>query len=193
VSLPTIAGFDVGFFVGDGLLHLLWYTPNESIVEAVRELEKRGATLEQMQAWGQGVRALLGRGDGVAAEMLALADEARAAARRCSWPARREVLDAPSNLEAKVAAREAAEAAARGELDDDGADADDEAPPVPRGGPPPRVDSDDEVEWEDEVEDDGHAKDADALKAALATYLSKWGNDARADDVRASLNAAFEA
>ena len=64
---------------------------------------------------------------------------------------------------------------------------------MPRGGPPPRVDSDDEVEWEDEVEDDGHAKDADALKAALATYFSKWGNDARADDVRASLNAAFEA
>ena len=196
MSLPTIAGFDVGFFVGDGLLHLLWYTPNESIVEAVRELEKRGATLEQMQAWGQGVRALLGRGDGVAAEMLALADEARAAARRCSWPARREVLDAPSALEAKVAAREAAQAAARGELDDDGADADDEAEgptPTPRGGPPlPDSDDDGEEEWQDPATD-GHAAAADAVKTALATYLSEWGSDPRAYDLRASLLAAFEA
>ena len=102
------------------------------------------------------------------------------------------MLAAPSALEAKVLAREAAEAAARGELDDDGADADDEAPPVPCNGPSPLPDSDSEEEWQDPATD-GHAEDADALKAALATYLSKWGGDPRADDVRASLLAAFEA
>ncbi len=149
-----------------------------------------------MQAWAQGVRVMLGRGAGVSAEIRALVDEARAAARDCSWPERDSLLAAPSNLEAKVLAREAAEAAARGELDDDGADADDEAEgptPTPRGGPPlPDSDEDGEEEWQDPATD-GHAAAADAVKTALATYLSEWGSDPRAYDLRASLLAAFEA
>ena len=75
--------------------------------------------------------------------------------------------------------REAAEAAARGELDDDGADADDEAEgptPTPRGGPP--LPDSDEEEWQDPATD-GHDAAADAVKTALATYLSEWGGDPR--------------
>ena len=114
---------------------------------------------------------------------------------RCSWPKRRAMLAAPSALEAKVRAREAREAAAAlGALDsDDGADADDEAPPVPHGGPPPRVDSDDEVEWEDEVEDDGFDEAADALKAAAMAFAERFGDDPRADDVWAAVDFARRA
>ena len=172
------------------------HTPNQSIVEPIRDLRRRGASLEQMQAWAQGVRVMLGRGAGVSAEIRALVAEARAGARRCSWKERDEILNAPSALEAKVAARQAAQAAARGELDDDGADADDEAEgptPTPRGGPPlPDSDEDGEEEWQDPATD-GHAAAADAVKTALATYLSEWGSDPRAYDLRASLLAAFEA
>ena len=173
------------------------HTPNTSIVEPIRDLRKRGASLEQMQAWAQGVRVMLGRGAGVSAEIRALVDEARAAARDCSWPERDSLLAAPSNLEAKVLAREAAEAAAaRGELDDDGADADDEAEgptPTPRGGPPlPDSDEDGEEEWQDPATD-GHAAAADELKAMVATYLSEWGGDARADAVGADIGAMFDA
>ena len=169
---------------------------NRSIVEHVRGLKNKGASLEQVQEWGQGMRALLGRTDGVPSDMLAMVAEARAAALEATWPARDAMLNAPSALEAKVAARAAVEAAVRGELDDDGADADDEAEgptPTPRGGPPlPDSDEDGEEEWQDPATD-GHAAAADALKAMVATYLSEWGGDARADAVGADIGAMFDA
>ena len=164
--------------------------------DAPASLHVASDTMPVVTADGVRVRVMLGRGAGVSAEIRALVDEARAAARDCSWPERDSLLAAPSNLEAKVLAREAAEAAARGELDDDGADADDEAEgptPTPRGGPPlPDSDEDGEEEWQDPATD-GHAAAADAVKTALATYLSEWGSDPRAYDLRASLLAAFEA
>ena len=50
----------------------------------------------------------------------------------------------------------------------------------------------DEEEWQDPATD-GHAAAADALKAMVATYLSEWGGDARADAVGADIGAMFDA
>ena len=88
-------------------------------------------------------------------------------------------------------AREAAQAAARGELADEGADADDEAEgptPTPRGGPPlPDSDSDGEAEWQDPATD-GFDEAADALKAAATAFAERFGDDPRADDVWAAVD-----
>ena len=55
-------------------------------------------------------------------------------------------------------------------------------------GPP----ESDEEEWQDPATD-GHAAAADAIKAMVATYLSEWGGDARADAVGADIGAMFDA